>query len=468
MRETERLDADGLPLSKGLGFIEFADPEHALAALRQLNNNPTAFTPDKRPIVEFAIENVKIVKSREAMVEKIAVRKASAAALKPKVSIEEAAAATRAAKIAKREKREAKRLAKKGPPTAAATAAQSAAVSAKAAVAGGSSPGAAAPSAASTATQPATSAKVGTTRPGRKLRGEYAAANAAAAAASGALPKSSAKVTPSDASVMQAVMAAVVEGRGAAAPASAAADITPVTAIPAAKAAAPAAASKPAEPLTPEAEAEAKKESKRQVKRGKQKDRAAKKKAGFIAAAGGGVSGRPTAPVLRPVRPAGPAVVGGVASGGVVKPVAAVRKPTPAAAQQQRPAKQIGGAARQGAVKGASEDAAALKRGRADDAEIDMIAASIGSGGEGNMNGGLRAMGRRGKGGGRAEGVEASDGKKAKRQSGPAENDRLDKIVNDYKVKLFGPGVGEGGAAAGAVQSKAGSSFGIDLKRWFE
>ncbi|MEW5317651.1 MAG: hypothetical protein WDW38_008933 [Sanguina aurantia] len=462
LRETERLDADGLPLSKGLGFVEFADPEHALAALRQLNNNPAAFTPDKRPIVEFAIENVKIVKSREAMVAKVATRRASLAAAQPKVSIEEAAAATRAKKVEKREKREAKRLAKKG--GAAAPSATPSAVSAKAAIAGGSSPGAAAAAAAAAA--PKASSGGASSTPAST---DPASAKAAKAPA------------PSDASVMQAVMAAVVEGGGAAAapPPSAAAAPAPASAppdaAPAAAAAAAAAAptkghtAKEAEALSPEAEAEAKKESKRQVKRGKQKDRAAKKKAGFIAASGG-LPGRPSAPVLRPVRPAAPPAVGGggVAAGGVVKPVAAARKPAAAAAAAQRPARQIGGAG----GKGASEDAAALKRGRADDAEIDMIAASIGSGGAesgANMNGGLRAMGRRGKGGGRSEGVEASDGKKAKRQSGPAENDRLDKIVADYRVKLFGPGAGEGGAAAaGAVPGKAGGAFGIDLKRWFE
>ncbi|CAG2163454.1 unnamed protein product [Oppiella nova] len=43
--------------SKGFGFIEFAEHIHALKALRQLNNNPDIFTPQKRPIVEFSVEN---------------------------------------------------------------------------------------------------------------------------------------------------------------------------------------------------------------------------------------------------------------------------------------------------------------------------------------------------------------------------------------------------------------------------
>ena len=65
LRETDRADRDGNPKSKGLGFIEFEDHEHALCALRELNNNPVAFKPDRRPIIEFAIENVKVLKLRD-------------------------------------------------------------------------------------------------------------------------------------------------------------------------------------------------------------------------------------------------------------------------------------------------------------------------------------------------------------------------------------------------------------------
>ncbi len=36
------------------------DPSHAIAALRQLNNNPKIFGPNRRPIVEFSVENVKV------------------------------------------------------------------------------------------------------------------------------------------------------------------------------------------------------------------------------------------------------------------------------------------------------------------------------------------------------------------------------------------------------------------------
>ena len=43
--------------SKGFGFVQFTQHNHALKALRHLNNNPKIFTPQKRPIVEFSIEN---------------------------------------------------------------------------------------------------------------------------------------------------------------------------------------------------------------------------------------------------------------------------------------------------------------------------------------------------------------------------------------------------------------------------
>lgn len=52
--------------SKGVAFVEFEDHEHALCALRQLNNNPATWGKERRPIVEFAIDDVKALKKREA------------------------------------------------------------------------------------------------------------------------------------------------------------------------------------------------------------------------------------------------------------------------------------------------------------------------------------------------------------------------------------------------------------------
>ncbi|KCV68301.1 hypothetical protein H696_05220 [Fonticula alba] len=59
--------------SAGYGFAEFATHGDALAALRALNNHPTAFGPgskSRRPIVEFAIEDVRVLKARTARVER--------------------------------------------------------------------------------------------------------------------------------------------------------------------------------------------------------------------------------------------------------------------------------------------------------------------------------------------------------------------------------------------------------------
>jgi len=58
-------DENGKPRSKGMGFIEFTEHEHALNALRALNNNPDAFSRARRPIVEFAIEDARAVRKLE-------------------------------------------------------------------------------------------------------------------------------------------------------------------------------------------------------------------------------------------------------------------------------------------------------------------------------------------------------------------------------------------------------------------
>ncbi|KAL3142888.1 hypothetical protein ABBQ38_003176 [Trebouxia sp. C0009 RCD-2024] len=63
LRDPERVDpADGLPRSRGLGFVEFTEHEHAICALRHLNNNPAPFSRDKRPVVEFALESAQAVR----------------------------------------------------------------------------------------------------------------------------------------------------------------------------------------------------------------------------------------------------------------------------------------------------------------------------------------------------------------------------------------------------------------------
>ena len=43
LRNSDKVDAAGKQASKGLAFVEFGEHEHALCALRQLNNNPAPF-----------------------------------------------------------------------------------------------------------------------------------------------------------------------------------------------------------------------------------------------------------------------------------------------------------------------------------------------------------------------------------------------------------------------------------------
>lgn len=56
--------------SKGIAFIEFKSHDHSLCALRELNNNPDIWGKDHRPIIEFAIDNVQVLKKREALLER--------------------------------------------------------------------------------------------------------------------------------------------------------------------------------------------------------------------------------------------------------------------------------------------------------------------------------------------------------------------------------------------------------------
>jgi len=56
--------------SKHYGFVSFSQHEDTLAALRNVNNNPTIFTKDRRPIVEFSIENRKALLARQKRLEK--------------------------------------------------------------------------------------------------------------------------------------------------------------------------------------------------------------------------------------------------------------------------------------------------------------------------------------------------------------------------------------------------------------
>ncbi|KAM3695390.1 hypothetical protein ACJW31_07G127900 [Castanea mollissima] len=54
--------------SRGVAFVEFTEHQHALVALRVLNNNPETFGPEYRPIVEFALNNIQTLKLRNAKI----------------------------------------------------------------------------------------------------------------------------------------------------------------------------------------------------------------------------------------------------------------------------------------------------------------------------------------------------------------------------------------------------------------
>ncbi|XP_019449599.1 PREDICTED: RNA-binding protein 28-like isoform X2 [Lupinus angustifolius] len=51
--------------SRGVAFVEFSEHQHALVALRVLNNNPETFNSEHRPIVEFALDNAQTLKLRK-------------------------------------------------------------------------------------------------------------------------------------------------------------------------------------------------------------------------------------------------------------------------------------------------------------------------------------------------------------------------------------------------------------------
>lgn len=70
IRSKDRVDSSGRGRSMGYGFVEFANHKDALAALRATNNNPAIFGQDRRPIVEFSIENSLVLKTKQRRLEK--------------------------------------------------------------------------------------------------------------------------------------------------------------------------------------------------------------------------------------------------------------------------------------------------------------------------------------------------------------------------------------------------------------
>jgi nucleolar protein 4 len=65
LRDTSRVNSAGTAASRGMGFVEFLQHEDALAALRAMNNNPTIFGKDRRPIVEFALDDARAARKHD-------------------------------------------------------------------------------------------------------------------------------------------------------------------------------------------------------------------------------------------------------------------------------------------------------------------------------------------------------------------------------------------------------------------
>ena len=70
IRSKERVDSSGRGRSMGYGFVEFGNHKDALSALRATNNNPDIFGADRRPIVEFSLENSLVVKVKQRRFDK--------------------------------------------------------------------------------------------------------------------------------------------------------------------------------------------------------------------------------------------------------------------------------------------------------------------------------------------------------------------------------------------------------------
>ncbi|XP_053114072.1 RNA-binding protein 28 [Hemicordylus capensis] len=65
MRDLKAPAGKGRGQSLGYAFVEFPEHEQALAALRHVNNNPQLFGDQKRPIVEFSLEDRRKLRLKE-------------------------------------------------------------------------------------------------------------------------------------------------------------------------------------------------------------------------------------------------------------------------------------------------------------------------------------------------------------------------------------------------------------------
>lgn len=65
MKELDRFDKLGNPLSKGFAFVEFKTHETAMIALKECNGNTKYFGEKHKPIVEFALEDHRVIRIRD-------------------------------------------------------------------------------------------------------------------------------------------------------------------------------------------------------------------------------------------------------------------------------------------------------------------------------------------------------------------------------------------------------------------
>jgi len=65
MRDLQHTNESGVGRSLGYAFVNYSKHEHALFALRTLNNNPEIFDADRRPIVEFSLEDKRGIQIKE-------------------------------------------------------------------------------------------------------------------------------------------------------------------------------------------------------------------------------------------------------------------------------------------------------------------------------------------------------------------------------------------------------------------
>lgn len=70
MRENKPSMNAPLGKSKGYGFLSFTCHDDALHVLRTLNNNPSIFGKNSRPIVSFSIEDKKAINMKQKRLEK--------------------------------------------------------------------------------------------------------------------------------------------------------------------------------------------------------------------------------------------------------------------------------------------------------------------------------------------------------------------------------------------------------------